>query len=149
MPAFSCRRCLSYDILQAVTVNLARCTDCGHIGNPRSQITSDVTLLPGAKLERHDREDGRVDYWFWCPGCDMWHRYTTRRGTTDPPGEPPLWTYNGNSRQPTFEASLLYVGLCHLRLTGGVIHFYGDSKHDLKGQHVDLPDIPEDVRISS
>ena len=149
MPAYSCRRCLSYDILQAVTVNLARCKDCGHIGKPRSQITSDVTLLPGAKLERHDRDDGRVDYWFWCPGCDMWHRYTTKRGSTDTNGKPPEWRYNGNPQLPTFEPSLLYTGLCHLRLTNGVLHFYSNSKHRLKGQHIALQEIPSDLRISS
>jgi hypothetical protein len=34
--------------------------------------------------------------------------------------------------------------VCHYRVTAGQLEFYPDCTHDLKGQTVAMPDIPED-----
>lgn len=40
-------------------------------------------------------------------------------------------------------------GICHYFIRGGKIEFCGDSTHNLSGQTVDLPDIPEGKYITS
>lgn len=87
-----------------------------------------------------DKEDGSISYWFWCPGCDSWHRFDVgSHGNLS-------WKFNGDMEWPTFTPSLHYPDVvCHLTLTDGMIKFHGDSTHALKCQTVPLPDIPEDA----
>lgn len=81
-----------------------------------------------------------IQYWFWCPGCDMWHRFNV--GNLGGP----TWKFNGNMEQPTFTPSLHYPDVvCHLILTDGILRFIGDCTHALRSQSVPLPDIPEDA----
>lgn len=97
------------------------------------------------------------EYYFWCPGCKCCHSF--RVGAKGRPS----WVFDGNtdsptfSGQPPFSSSLrLYTihpetkaetTLCHLNLTAGKLIFHGDSSHELKGQTVDLPEIPENYGL--
>ena len=88
-----------------------------------------------------DIEGGRL--LFWCPGCKDPHMVNTRRG------ERPCWTWNGDAERPTLSPSVLTYHpdgqppRCHLFLREGRIQFLGDCTHELAGQTVDLPDLPE------
>ncbi|MBY0457660.1 MAG: hypothetical protein K2V38_10005 [Gemmataceae bacterium] len=90
---------------------------------------------------------GDKTYLFFCPGCECRHTYTVRA-----PGsaERPAWTFNGDMDRPTFTPSLLYpdkTPRCHLFLTDGRLQFLDDCGHALAGKTVDLPAIPEDMRM--
>lgn len=103
--------------------------------------------------------DGR--YSFFCPGCGHDHVYYT-----NPEGNKPRWTFNGDLNNPSFSPSLLnrwgkeadpnwkepddtegpngnWSGRCHLFVTNGKIQYCGDCTHQLSGQTIDLPDINE------
>lgn len=77
----------------------------------------------------------------WCPGCKMVHRIDVNKRNAHTGA---IWTWNGNADRPTFEPSINIVGVCHYFLRDGKLQFCGDSKHQLAGQTVDLPDIPAD-----
>lgn len=102
-------------------------------------------------------------YSFWCPGCREMHQVWTDRA------ERPCWTFDGNVEHPTFTPSLLITGkqieqdaqgnwtgewikgpdgkaldhVCHSFVTAGRLLFLADCTHVLKGQTVDLPDLPQ------
>lgn len=82
----------------------------------------------------------------WCPACDMPHIYTTHR----PTGAGPLWTFNGDLVRPTFEPSMRCswgdARCCHYFVRGGKIEFCSDSTHQLAGQTVELPDLPDEMK---
>jgi hypothetical protein len=83
-------------------------------------------------------DDFGVSYWFWCEGCESYHRFVTKW----PKGETgPTWQFNGDMKKPTFTPSYLARGVerCHLYLTDGVIRYLDDCTHKLKGQSVPLP----------
>ncbi len=105
--------------------------------------------------QRRDDDTGHEDFLFWCPGCKSHHKFTTKWSTqkrlrhkADWGGsEPPTWSFNRNMHEPTFSPSLLYFKddptmRCHLFLEKGKIKFLSDCFHDLKGQTVDMVDIP-------
>lgn len=87
---------------------------------------------------------------FYCPGCKGPHVYGAS------------WRFNGDMERPTFSPSLLVFTpewtdtetgkkhpretVCHLFLTDGVLRYCGDSPHELAGQSVPLPDLPEPWR---
>lgn len=77
---------------------------------------------------------GEVMWWFWCPGCEESHAYST-----------PRWARTGTDEAPTFSPSLLCTGTkrCHLFLRAGVLDFLSDCEHPLAGQKVPLPEPPE------
>ena len=93
-------------------------------------------------LKKDPASDAYVDtdevrWWFWCPGCEELHTYST-----------PRWTRTGTDDRPSFTPSLLvtYGELkkrCHLYLTEGMLGFLGDCTHELKGQNVPIPEPPE------
>ena len=99
-------------------------------------------------LKLRSLEGGRVA--FMCPGCRYMHHVRVE-------GEGrPLWSFNGSGDAPTFSPSILvtYDGSdagiddapparCHSFVTDGHIRFLNDCTHELAGQTVDLPDIPE------
>lgn len=87
---------------------------------------------------------------FFCPGCKSGHMIRHGEG----PG--PRWTWNGDADRPTFSPSVLvtYSGsdagkdgappaVCHTFVTDGRIQFLSDCSHELAGQTVELPDLPE------
>lgn len=109
----------------------------------------------GNKLRK--REGGWA---FWCAGCEEYH------GVTDG------WAFNGNPDKPTFSPSILVTGtrmttlgeqqwqegsrtgewpskldseplVCHSFITDGKIEYLNDCTHKLKGQTIDLPDLPK------
>jgi hypothetical protein len=98
-------------------------------------------------------------YIHWCPGCNESHIL------------PDTWQFNGNIESPTFHPSFKHTGisrefidgnwtgnwikdangiviqrLCHYMLTNGVLHYCVDCSHELVGQSVPLPDLPEHMR---
>jgi len=82
----------------------------------------------------------------FCPGCKQGHAFYT--DSKDSPNGA-VWTYNGNPRSPTFRPSMhvTYINsrshrvtMCHSFVRDGMIQFLPDSRHDLAGQTVDLPD---------
>jgi hypothetical protein len=80
----------------------------------------------------------------WCPGCETTHAIAVEQ----PFGNGARWSFDGNVASPTFSPSI-NVGpnsslQCHYFITAGKILFCGDCHHTLKGQTVDLPDIPKD-----
>ncbi len=84
---------------------------------------------------------------FWCPGCEEMHMIVVERWS----GQGPVWGWDGNIVAPTFSPSIrcyrdLPTGniLCHSFIRNGRIEFLGDCTHSLKGQTVDLPDLPQD-----
>ena len=89
-----------------------------------------------------DARDARPTLWHWCPGCKVTHPI---------PGNHPDggWTRSGTDEAPTFAPSVLQYaagklhGRCHYFIQAGKILFQPDCDHELKGQTVDLPDMPE------
>jgi hypothetical protein len=114
------------------------------------------------KLQRLEVAGGaqgvdHVRWLFYCPGCRRCHTFTTGSAVG------PNWTFSGDLDRPTFSPSLLIfttrpkggdtanpederVTLCHLFVRGGKIEYCGDSPHELRGQTVDMVDIPEEDR---
>lgn len=103
-------------------------------------------------------EGGRL--FFWCPGCQKMHGiiHGNRR-----------WSWNGDAARPTFQPSILVTGVeevtdaeherimtgerieprplrCHSFVTDGRIQFLDDCSHGMKGQTVELPEMPEWMR---
>ena len=96
---------------------------------------------------------------FWCPGCKQMHVLLTDAG----------WAFNGDYDRPTFTPSFLITGIkcnegpnggwdgtwprdeygnaipyrCHFILTDGILNFCIDSDHELAGQAVPIPDLPQ------
>jgi hypothetical protein len=86
----------------------------------------------------------KVRYEHYCPGCQATHRIAV--GT--PYANGANWTFNGDAETPTFSPSI-NVGpggplQCHYFIRAGQIEYCGDCHHDLKGQTVALPEIPQD-----
>lgn len=96
---------------------------------------------------------GHASYFHWCPGCEEMHPLPDR------------WTFDGNLEAPSFTPSFKHtltrfdsytsegIGLggrrevsCHYVLTAGKLHFCDDSHHVLKGQVIDLPELPIEYR---
>lgn len=72
-------------------------------------------------------------FWFMCPGCES-------------PVRIKGWLWNGNAEQPTFSPSILttmHGHRCHSFIRDGKIEFLNDCTHELKGQTVDLPELPD------
>jgi hypothetical protein len=91
----------------------------------------------------------------WCPACEELHEFAVDR----PFHNGHRWTFDGNVQAPTFQPSMnIRVGpypdgskragqmdVCHFFLHGGRLQYLGDCTHALKGQTVDLPDLPQSV----
>lgn len=99
-------------------------------------------------------EDGIAHY---CPGCNEMHVFAIDK----PNYSGAKWTWDGNLESPTCKPSMnIRINMpdmkgycptagssqCHYFLTSGQIQFGGDCTHDLKGQTVPLPILPESYR---
>lgn len=95
-------------------------------------------------------------YSHWCPACESMHHFATdgqqRNGAR--------WSFDGNLEAPSFSPSMhIRTGrfadpswkdldgqdlssICHYFLRAGQIEYLGDCTHALKGQTVDLPELP-------
>lgn len=107
-----------------------------------------------AKLRSMGRADSRRYVGYYCPGCKRSHVLAVE------PGNGPTWQWDGNVDAPTFSPSILVKiewskwmdpsddpdewrdEICHSFVRVGVIEFLGDCTHELRGQHVPLPDWP-------
>lgn len=76
-------------------------------------------------------------YSFLCPGCNERHIFNAS------------WSYNSDGNLPTVSPSILVTGgpepgyRCHSYIEAGRIRFLPDCSHELAGQTVDLPELPE------
>ncbi len=77
----------------------------------------------------------------WCPGCKMLHRIDVSQPNSHTGAK---WTWNNDLVNPSFSPSINIVGQCHYFINNGQIQFCGDSKHELAGQTVPLPDLPNE-----
>lgn len=114
-----------------------------------------------AKLVELDRA-----YWpsggigHWCPGCQSGHEITI----DEPNASGARWSFDGNVDAPTFSPSInmqinpkghrhyqpdIKTTVCHYFIRAGRIEFLGDCTHALRGQTVELPDVPTHAFISS
>lgn len=92
------------------------------------------------KVKLHET-DNTKQLWFFCPGCQQYHAFTLKY-----PNMPKPWTWNGDLERPSFSPSLLCNGdypesRCHSWVEDGMIRFYEDSFHDLKGKTVELTEV--------
>lgn len=104
----------------------------------------------------HYHKDGKrqaVTYHrYWCPGCDNLHSIAVRPGK-QPNGA--SWGFTGTLEKPTYTPSQLseWEGLdksgrkvkrrCHTYIREGKIEFLKDTTHELAGQTVPLPPLPD------
>jgi hypothetical protein len=105
---------------------------------------------------------GKRGIHYWCQGCRSLHGVVI-----DGPG---AWGFNGDYEKPTFTPSVLTTGnryeideageadtskpvrdgegalvklVCHTFITDGMVHFLGDCGHELAGQTLPLPPLPD------
>lgn len=93
---------------------------------------------------------------FVCPGCisggpDGYEGIHML--AVNSPSHKPSWDWDGNLEKPTLNPSILSHELvvngveirarCHSFLREGVFEFLNDSTHELAGQKVPIPDLPE------
>lgn len=88
--------------------------------------------MEGSKL-KPCAHGSRMDYMFYCRGCEAHHAYD------------PRWKFNGDLKAPTFTPSLLVTwpngNICHLYVTNGKIQYLGDCWHELKGKTIEMEDV--------
>jgi hypothetical protein len=87
--------------------------------------------------------DTITGYCFWCPACETLHRFNIAEN----PDRRPVWNFNGDVENPTFQPSLLvhassWQSRCHLFVSAGQIQYCPDSGHTFAGKTIDLPEIP-------
>lgn len=83
--------------------------------------------------------------WWFCPGCESAHRIEIGR-----------WSWNEDREAPTFTPSVLSTMTphesmrdevpaerCHCFVESGQIRFLNDCTHELAGQTVPIPPLPE------
>lgn len=111
-----------------------------------------------AKLDTHYYPQGGFGH--WCPGCESGHEINVDA----PNSSGAKWTFNGDASKPTFAPSInmqinpkghkhyqpdIATTVCHYFIRDGRIEFLGDCTHKLRGQTVDLPDLPRHVFMTS
>lgn len=86
---------------------------------------------------------GETWWTFYCPGCKKGHTINN------------TWDFDGNYEAPTFSPSVLTYGSpweerrCHSFVRSGHIEFLSDCTHELAGQTVALPPLPERLRAEA
>ncbi len=115
-----------------------------------------------AKMVRLDQKYWPSDdFGYWCPGCKSGHEIAVTKTNASRAS----WTFNGDANRPTFSPSInlkintpdmgahyqpdIASTVCHHFIRDGKIQFLGDCTHALRGQTVDLPDIPPGVYMTS
>jgi hypothetical protein len=91
-------------------------------------------------VDKEGKRTGEQSLWFFCPGCQEPIRITVNG--------PGTWKWNGDLEKPTISPSILTDGnkpekRCHSFIKDGNIQFLNDCFHELKGQTVPLPELPE------
>jgi len=110
------------------------------------------------KLDKHYYPRGGLGH--WCPGCNSGHEIAVDAANHSGA----RWTFDGNAERPTFSPSINIrvntpdmkgyqpdhpSSVCHYFIRDGRIQFLGDCTHALKGQTVDLPEIPDGKYLTS
>lgn len=111
-----------------------------------------------ARIAATPESDLGESFWFFCEGCDTHHSFRTKNAR----GEAgPIWSFNGDMKQPTFSPSLRvrYVRdrdgkvnpdgsypnpmdcVCHLFVRNGEIEYLSDCTHRFKNMTVPLGDL--------
>lgn len=96
---------------------------------------------------------------FVCPGCKRAkHGSGLHMLPVNTQAKAPSWDWDGNLELPTISPSILTQGgpmdgqgnyipetkfICHSFLRAGIFEFLGDCTHELKLQHVPIPDLPD------
>lgn len=107
-------------------------------------------------LSVRDFTNGTTGEWLfrgaltWCPACATLHLFRLAADDGTPPPSGPVWTWNGSTTAPTFEASMLVRdnhpggegSVCHSFLRNGVWDYLPDSTHALAGQQVPMIPLP-------
>lgn len=76
---------------------------------------------------------------FRCPGCRKHHTLNLPENVK--------WNFNGDIHNPTIYPAIICKRIndteiqCHCVVKDGVIQFLPDSKHNLAGQTVELPNL--------
>jgi len=100
------------------------------------------------KLRPYTSNGAPAGYWHWCPACEALHGISVQQKNNSGA----VWRFDGNFDRPTFSPSIRCFAteedgsltiLCHYFINSGMIQFCGDNPHELNGQTVPLPDIPE------
>lgn len=96
--------------------------------------------------------DGDLRYnalMFVCPGCALRDGDGLHMLPVNSKLKKPAWDWDGNLELPTISPSILTKGggkvlpyICHSFLKAGIFDFLGDCTHELVGQKVDIPDLP-------
>lgn len=96
----------------------------------------------------------------WCPACKSGHEINVDK----PNSSGAKWSFNGDFARPTFTPSVnmqinppghphyqpdVKSVVCHYFITDGKIIYCGDCTHELRGQTVDLPDLPDQAYVTS
>lgn len=86
-----------------------------------------------------------IGNWVWwrCPGCGQDHGV--------PVDGPKAWGWNGDTSRPTLQPSVKNTKpgtdyVCHCYVRDGQIQFLNDCTHELAGQTVPVPELPEWMR---
>ncbi len=121
-------------------------------------MAQQITLMPNPIVIARQciNIDGRVGtrHYYWCPGCDTLHGIAIRPHTADNGAG---WEFSGTLECPTYAPSQLTTWpwwpkghdhpsetfVCHTFIRGGMIEYLVDCMHDLKGQTVPLPPLPD------
>lgn len=98
------------------------------------------------KLRVVSYTDEMVLHEHYCPACEHIHQIAV----VQPFKNGAQWSFNGDFDRPTFNPSIaiaaqIPTARCHYFIRDGKIEYCGDCYHDLSGQVVDLPDIPEEL----
>ena len=112
----------------------------------------------GSKMRRIGAPDGYTagGLAHWCPACQEMHVFALDGKNASGA----QWTWDDNIEAPTFSPSMnirvnapgprhqpdAASSTCHYFLRAGVIEFLGDCTHDMRGQKVALPPLPERLR---
>ncbi len=81
----------------------------------------------------------------FCPGCGYLHRIDVYEPN---PRTKAIWSWDNNTKKPTFAPSINIVGVCHYFIRDGQIQYCADSTHALAGQTVPLPPIPTALQLA-
>lgn len=94
--------------------------------------------------------DGATRLFLWCPACTRFGEAGGSLHQVVISGGPVTWDWDGNVEAPTVSPSLLVQGgwkgqdtICHSFIVNGQWQFLGDCTHDLAGQTVPLPPLPD------
>lgn len=113
-----------------------------------------------SKCLRMPYDNGHIEYYFYCAGCQHNHSIVTKWGDVqldrwhkkmdqkDKNSNPPMWRFTGSLDHPTISPSVLYKwaageksGVCHFFVKQGVIEYLEDCTHQFKGKKLGLENV--------